>query len=68
MGTQEEINLPTRSACSRISDVLFSRIKFEGKSVLKLMHEVDFSLFKKNLSTNLERQSVVCLFPPRSTF
>lgn len=34
MGTQEEVNLPTRSACFRISDVLFSRIEVEESSML----------------------------------
>lgn len=53
MGTQEEVNLPIRSACSGIADVLFSRIKVKGRSILKLIYGIDFSFFKIHFSTNL---------------
>lgn len=46
MGSQEEVNSPAISACSRISDVLFSGIKVKGSTMVKLMYHVDFSLFK----------------------
>ena len=53
VGTQEEVKLPTRSACPRMSDVLFSKMKIEGSNMLKLMCDIDFSLFKKHFPTHV---------------
>lgn len=53
MGPHEEVNLPTISACSRMSDVLFVGMKVQESSRVKLMYDTDFPLFKTHFSSNL---------------
>lgn len=53
VGPHEEVNLPTISACSGMSDVLFAGMKVEGSSRVKLMYDTDFPLFKTHFSSDL---------------